>query len=143
MVPDASPPSFAHLANPHQRAVLAAYSRSGQVRAACVHAGVDRSMHYHWLKQDPAYHAAFHEAQAQAGDWLEEVAMQRATEGEHPSDVLLIFLLKAAKPEKYREGQRHQDRNDISELLKAVLMELAERSQPRDVTPKADWAPLP
>jgi len=143
MVPDASPQSFPQVSHPRQRAVLAAFARSGQVRAACTHAEVDRSTHYHWLKHDAAYQAAFAEAHAQVGDWLEDVAVRRATEGEHPSDVLLIFLLKAAKPEKYREAQRQTDRNDISALLKAVLLELADRSQARDVTPEAEWAPLP
>lgn len=38
---------------------------------------------------------------------------------------------------------RRDDRNDISELLKAVLLEMQERSHARDVTPEADWAPLP
>ena len=38
---------------------------------------------------------------------------------------------------------RREDRNDISELLKAVLLEMHERSQTRDVTPEADWAPVP
>ena len=145
MVPDARPPRFPQVTNPRQRAVLAAYARSGQVRAACAHAEVDRSMHYHWLQHDPAYHAAFADAQAQVGDWLEEVAVRRATEGEAPSDVLLIFLLKAAKPAKYRETPRRDERSDVSELLKAVLLELADRAPARDVTPapEAEWAPRP
>jgi hypothetical protein len=145
MVPDTRPPKFPQVANPRQRAVLAAYARSGQVRAACAHAEVERSMHYHWLKHDAAYHAAFADAQQMVGDWLEEVAVRRATEGASPSDVLLIFLLKAAKPAKYRESHRREDQSDISELLKAVLLELADRTQARNVTPapQAAWAPLP
>ena len=145
MVPDASPPSFPEVANPRQRAVLAAYARSGQVQAACAHAAVDRTTHYYWLKHDPAYVAAFADAQAQVGDWLEEEAVRRATEGEAPSDVLLIFLLKAAKPAKYRETAKRDERTDVSELLKAVLLELADRAQARDVTPapEAEWAPVP
>jgi hypothetical protein len=143
MLPDGSPISFSEVANPRQRAVLAAYARSGQVHAACAHAAVDRTTHYYWLKHDPAYVTAFAEAQAQVGDWLEEVAVRRATEGEDPSDVLLIFLLKAAKPAKYRETLRRDERSDVSELLKAVLLELTDRSQARDVTPAADWAPRP
>jgi hypothetical protein len=58
---------------------------------------------------------------------------------------LLIFLLKGALPDKYRDQQRREDRSEVSELLKAVLLELADRSQARDVTPtpEAAWAPLP
>lgn len=143
MLPDGSPSSFSQVANRRQRAVLAAYARSGQVQAACAHAEVDRTTHYYWLKTDPAYVAAFADAQAQVGDMLEEEAVRRATEGEAPSDVLLIFLLKAAKPQKYRETAKRDERTDVSELLKAVLLELVERQQPKDVTPNAAWAPLP
>jgi hypothetical protein len=100
-------------------------------------------MHYHWLQRDAAYQAAFSEAQQMVGDWLEEVAVRRATEGEAPSDVLLIFLLKAAKPAKYRETQRQTDRPAISDLLTAVLLELTDRRQARDVPLEADWAPRP
>ena len=39
--------------------------------------------------------------------------------------------------------QGHEQHQEISELLKAVLMELVERQHPRDVTPTSDWAPLP
>ena len=104
---------------------------------------MDRTTHYYWLKHDPAYAAAFAEAHQMAVTWLEDVAVQRATAAEHPSDVLLIFLLKAAKPEKYRDSARRDERSEVSELLKAVLLELAERSQARDVTPEAEWAPVP
>ena len=30
----------------------------------------------------------------------------------------------------------------FSDMLKAVLLEMSERAQPKDVTPAADWAPL-
>jgi hypothetical protein len=143
MHPDANPPSFPQIAHPNQRAFLVAFARCGQVRAACAHAQISHATHYYWMKTDPAYQAAFADAHVQVGDWLEEVAVRRATEGEDPSDTLLIFLLKAAKPAKYRETYRQTDRSEISELLKAVLLELAERSQPRDVTPEAEWAPVP
>jgi phage terminase small subunit len=35
------------------------------------------------------------------------------------------------------------DRAQVSDLLKAVLLELAEREEPRNVTPAAAWAPVP
>jgi len=39
-------------------------------------------------------------------DALEEEAYKRATEGR--SDTLLMFLLRAHRPEKYRESYRHE-----------------------------------
>jgi hypothetical protein len=79
-------------------------------------AGIDRGTHYHWLK-DPEYKAQFEAAQVQAADMLEDEAIRRAFHGvEKPitvagkreiiresSDTLLIFLLKGARPQKYRD----------------------------------------
>ena len=103
-----------------KRAFLAAYAKSGNISTAAEAAGIDRRRHYEWLADDPdgSYAAAVAAAYDQAGDYLEEKARQRATEGwEEPvwyqgdevgrvrkySDTLLIFLLKGAKPDKYRE----------------------------------------
>ena len=36
-----------------------------------------------------------------------------------------------------------RDTSEISDLLRAVLLEFEERRQPHDVTPEADWTPLP
>ena len=126
-----------------QRAMLAAVAHCLSVTAACAQVGISRETHYQWVRQYPDYAAALVEARQLGADWLEDVAIQRATTGDKPSDVLLIFLLKAARPDKYRDQQRRDDRTDISDLLKAVLLELTERSQPRDVTPDAGWAPRP
>jgi hypothetical protein len=125
--------------------MLAALAHCCSITAACAQVGISRETHYQWVRQSPDYAAALVEARQLGADWLEDVAIARATTGDKPSDVLLIFLLKAAKPAKYRETQRPQDRTDVSELLKAVLLELAERSQARDVTPapEAAWAPVP
>src|SRR3990172_656220 len=113
---------FECLANPNQRAFLAAYSRCGGINRAARLAGVARAMHHEWLK-DPAYQAAFDDAQGQAGDYLEGVAFSRAVEGvpkevfcqgevvgytTEYSDSLLKLLLKGAKPLKY------QDRGDLT-----------------------------
>ncbi|MCH7474353.1 MAG: hypothetical protein IIA27_06745 [Gemmatimonadetes bacterium] len=89
------------------------------MRLACEVAGVGRSSHYRWLEKDPEYREAFELAKEDAADILEAEAYRRAVEGvEKPvgwykgkpggtvreySDILLIFLLKALRPEKYRE----------------------------------------
>jgi len=102
-----------------QRACLNAYKETGGniTRAAeCV--GITRQTHYDWLESDPEYVEEFKKAEQEAADRLEEEARRRAVEGwEEPvfhkgkvvgavrkySDALLIFLLKGAKPEKYKE----------------------------------------
>jgi len=55
------------------------------------------------MKTDPHYAAAFEEAREMAAQHLEDEAVRRAMGG---SDTLLIFLLKAFKPEVYKE--RHE-----------------------------------
>lgn len=105
-------------------AFLAAYRLCGNVTHAAEASEVGRDRHYAWLKSDAAYAKEAEAATAEATERLEAEARRRATQGvkklvlyqgkpvmvdgeylyEHQySDVLLIFLLKGAKPEKYRE----------------------------------------
>jgi len=134
---------FPTISHPQKKAFLITYMTSGGLKPSCRQLGLDPSHHYYWLKTDSSYVEAFTQAKEYAVQYLEEEALARATDPVKPSDLLLIFLLKAARPEKYRDNPRRDERTDVSELLKAVLLELADRQQTRDVTPEADWAPLP
>jgi hypothetical protein len=97
---------------------LEQFKAAGTISAACRAAGIDRGTHYHWLKGDPQYARDFEEAGHVRVELLETEARRRALTGwEEPvyqrgklvghirkfSDTLLIFLLKAERPEKYRE----------------------------------------
>jgi hypothetical protein len=123
---------------PKKRAFLAAYAETANITRAAVAAGVTRTAHYEWMRMDEDYEAAFTAAKEQAGDFLEAVAVQRATEGvEKPvtiagqrevireySDTLLIFLLKGAKPDKYRERWSGQLSNpDGSPLIPLAALD--------------------
>lgn len=94
--------------------------------------GLSRAVHYQWLHDDPVYAAAFEQSREQAADRLEQEARRRAIEGVRRkkftragepimdtetgkqyeeleySDTLLIFLLKGARPDTYRERQVHE-----------------------------------
>lgn len=76
---------------------------SGNVRAACTAAGVTRQAAYAARTNSAEFAAAWDEALEDAIDGLEAVATDRARKS---SDTLLIFLLKAHRPEKYRETIR-------------------------------------
>lgn len=104
-----------------KRAFLAAFAEVGNITRAAELAGVARKMHYDWMEKDPDYPALFREADQQACDRLEQEARRRAVEGVNKpvfykgdecgvireySDTLLIFLLKGAMPEKYKERQQ-------------------------------------
>lgn len=110
---------------------LKAFAKCGNISHAAEVTGVDRTSHYVWLK-DEAYKTAFENAKEQAVEVLEMEARRRSVLGIEKrkfhngepityidengnrvpyierlySDLLLIFLLKANNPEKYRE--RHE-----------------------------------
>lgn len=50
--------------------------------------------------RDPKFREAWEDALEHGSDRLEDIAHRRARNG---SDTLLIFLLKARRPDKYRE----------------------------------------
>lgn len=78
--------------------------RSGcAIGTACARAGIGRTTLHLWRKADSAFDAAVEDAIDYGTDVLEDVARDRAV---RQSDTLLIFLLKARRPEKYRETVR-------------------------------------
>lgn len=81
-------------------AFLEALRNSGNVRASCRAAGISRQSAYDFRGNDAPFATAWQEALDEAIDVLEAAARQRAL---HSSDTLLIFLLKAHRPEVYRE----------------------------------------
>lgn len=93
---------------------LAALEQSGNVSEACRLAGVGRSTVYDARRADAAFAADWEGALEASTDALETEARRRAVQGvsrptqwgkvQQYSDVLLIFLLKAARPEKYRDN---------------------------------------
>lgn len=103
---------------PRRRAFLAAYAECGNISEAARIAGVNRLSHYEWL-HDERYAEVFAQATEIAADHLEAVAHQRAVEGwlepvwyqgvqvgeiRKRSDSLLMFLLKAMRPDKFRDN---------------------------------------
>ncbi|MES2459876.1 MAG: hypothetical protein V4671_04775 [Armatimonadota bacterium] len=140
--------------HPKKGAMLAALAKTGNVTAAAKAAKIDRSTHYEWMQSDSSYVIAAQDAIEAAGDNLEEEARRRAEAGymepvyyggekvgsvRKYSDALLIFLLKGAKPEKYKEridtrhsgslGVAHMDLSKLPQgkldTLEAILQEAA------------------
>jgi hypothetical protein len=89
------------------------------ITQACEAAGISRRVVYDWQEKDEGFSLLFNEANAIATEVLEAEAWRRGHDGiekpvyqggkrvgsirEH-SDTLLIFLLKARAPEKYRDN---------------------------------------
>jgi hypothetical protein len=93
---------------------LASLRNSGNVRAACLAAGIDRRTAYRNRDNSTEFAAQWDEALQDAIDALEAVAINRARTS---SDTLLIFLLKAHRPEKYRETVRNEHSGPNGEPL--------------------------
>ena len=131
---DASDSPFAGL-TPKQRAFLGAYSVCGDISTAREIAGIGYWTHSEWHKRQPRYREAFKVAKQIAADEIEAAAVRRAVQGtrrfkfhqgkpvmvpnpatgepEHYydteyADTLMLAMLKATKPEKYRERQHIQ-----------------------------------
>jgi hypothetical protein len=107
----------------HQKkAFLDRFREHGNVSRACRETKVNRADVYRWKEHDEDFMLGWNIAEVEATEVLESAAYDRAVHGvtqETPiyfrgtaidsvvkteySDTLLIFLLKARAPEKYRE----------------------------------------
>jgi len=106
------------------KAFIAHFSLTGNSTASAAAAGVTRRAAELLRERDETFAAAWAEAREEAADHLEDEARRRAVDGwEEPvygsggpgrgteevgtirrfDSTLLIFLLKGARPEKYRE----------------------------------------
>lgn len=129
--PDAAPPSSTRRGAPrltHARtarakhAFLESYAQWANITFACETSGVARRTVYEWQEHDADFAIAMRQAGDAATERLEREAWRRATEGspytrtsyyrgepvgtDHKveySDQLMMLLLRARKPDTYRE----------------------------------------
>lgn len=117
--------------------VLAAYRETGIVGVACDAGGVSRATFYNWLDADPEFASEAMAAVEHAADRMEAEAIRRGVDGVETavfdkngnevgtitkhSDVLLIFMLKARRPQRFRDRwdptSAMDDRPDAQSLL--------------------------
>jgi hypothetical protein len=99
-----------------QTAFIAEYAKTGNITRAAERVGISKEIHYQWMKKFPKYVEAFREAKNIAAEYLESVAVERASEGwlepvyyqgascgevRRYSDGLMMLLLRGMMPEKY------------------------------------------
>jgi hypothetical protein len=83
-----------------RRRFLDGFKRTGTVTGGCAHAGIHRSSAYRERQRSEKFALAWADIEDEVTDRLEATALLLALKG----DVRLIeFLLKARKPEMYRE----------------------------------------
>lgn len=80
--------------------LIEALAQGETVADACKVAGIARQTAYSYRQSDEDFALRWADAIEEGTEELEKVARRRAVEG---SDNLLIFLLKARRPEVYRE----------------------------------------
>lgn len=97
------------LPNLKQKAFLAAYAKCGNLTEASRKSKVARDLHYDWLRDDPAYPAAFAIAHEEAGDHLESEARRRAVEGVPKPVIYQGQLCREAKRDKNGELIRNEN----------------------------------
>jgi hypothetical protein len=105
-----------------ERKFLAELSATGNVSRACLSVGISRQSAYARKCEDGMFADAWEDALETATDALELEARRRALEGcKRPvfqggsqvgtireySDTLMIFLLKAHRPRKFRDNVQH------------------------------------
>lgn len=128
---------------------LDALAHTGIVTDAARAAHIERKTAYDEYARNPKFAAAWEAALEQAIEGMEIEARRRAVEGfERPiyqggelvgqvreySDVLLIFMLKAHRPDKYRETTRHENYNvDLTQCTDEQLERLARGEHPLSV----------
>lgn len=100
---------------------LTALAHGASVTEACRLAGVSRQHAYRCRARSSSFAQQWLDAQEEGTDALEDEATRRAFAG---SDTLLMFLLKARRPEKYRDGFRVQ--HDVGQQLMEALQRAAE-----------------
>ena len=79
---------------------LEVFRSTCNVRLSADAAGIDRDTAYRRRQRDPAFAALWAQAEQDGIDVLEAEARRR---GLSQSDALLIFLLRAHRPDRYRE----------------------------------------
>jgi hypothetical protein len=102
-------------------AFIAALTKTGNISAACNRVGIGRQSAYDHRRNDAVFAALWEEALETATDYLELEARRRALKGcvrpvfykgdecgqiREYSDTLMVFLLKAHRPSKFRDNVR-------------------------------------
>jgi hypothetical protein len=122
-----------------EAAFLEALAATCNVTEACRLACIGRMSVYDWRHEDASFAAKWKKALSIGAEVLEDEAVRRATVGvDKPvyqggqlvgtireySDTLLIFLMKGAKPKRYRDNMRIQTEDlTYCKLVKSMSLD--------------------
>ena len=103
---------------------LKEYAKSKTISSAVTKLKVSRDTVYEWFKQDPEFKQEFDDAKLAVGEGLESKAFQlidnMVEKGDYGRPVLLITMLNAHLPERYKQTDTTNDSSKqlISEFRK-------------------------
>ncbi len=117
-----------------QKRWLAAFTTTGNQTEACRLTGVGRTTVHDWLNGDvEGFKASHAQAMEAFTDGLERTMWNRLAkpEGNRGSDILLMFALKARRPDVYRELALVMDDKALDAMseVKAMLSKLRKEQQ--------------
>ena len=117
-----------------QRKVLGAVSVGLSLTRAATLAGVSMPTCQRWRRDgDESFRDALDDARERGTQYLEDAALERATDYERPSDALLMFLLKSRRPEVYRERVDVRASGKVERVKRIVLQGEVREAMARDV----------
>ena len=109
-----------------QKAFLAVLENTGSVTQAARLAKIHRRACYTHKAKDSEFSQRWDEALEQGADTLEDEARRRAFAG---SDVLLMFLLKGLRPQKWRESRATIPPAELNKMIEIELKRLAAKDE--------------
>lgn len=117
-----------------QRKVLGAVSVGLSLTRAATLAGVSMPTVQRWRRDaDESFREALEDARERGTQHLEDAALERATDLERPSDALLMFLLKARRPEVYRERLDVRATGKVERVKRVILQGEVREAMAREV----------
>ena len=111
---------------PLQIQFLTAFAMGGSVARACRSVGMARGNPYRWCESSEDFAEQFAVAKEYGVQRLEDWALSRAMDSDNPSDRLTEFLLKAARPEVYRDRVDHHLHGKVEHRKRVILESLDE-----------------
>lgn len=100
---------------------LEALCLGGTISGACRACRISRTTPYRWADTDPQYAEALSGAREVGVQSLEDWALARAKDERNPSDRLTEFLLKAMRPEVYRERVDHHHHGSVEHKKRIII----------------------
>ena len=127
-----------------QEAFLVAYAEAGTIQAAAAAIGVHRQTPEYWIKNDCLdFRERFTVSQHAWRENLEDMALERVRnpQGNRGSDVLLITMMNAAWPEKYRPNPPMTDDHAKELVAELRRIQQARRAEAVETIIEAESRP--